>query len=197
MITYLNEMFTFSSEVLLEKIQQSITSSQIDVDKVKFRNDLTESTCMLVLDGLEYTFSHRSFQEYFAAYFLCRVKTDEFERILPSLVQRGSFDNVLNMVSEMNKEKFEESWALPVLKILCESVKGIDARKNCIGYILKLIPGKAFLRFRPSLNPKGPRHFSIAIQGDGKGRNGKLNTKEYISAARHALYIGAMEYSTK
>lgn len=135
MITYVRKLLTFSADTLLGFIQQSISSSQIIVDKVQFRNDLTESTCMLVMEGLDFTFSHRSFQEYFTAYFLSRVKVDEIERIVPKLVEiNGVFDNVLKMLSEMNSEKFEEAWTLPALNKMCDAVREIDAKETPIRY---------------------------------------------------------------
>lgn len=147
MITYARKLLTFSSDALLGFIQQSILSSQIITDKVQFRNDLTESTCMLVMDGLDYTFSHRSFQEYFTAYFLSRVKVDEIERIVPKLVEiNGVFDNVLKMLSEMNSEKFEESWSLPALERMCNSVQNIDAKQKPIEYCEAVI-GKIVVYF--------------------------------------------------
>jgi hypothetical protein len=160
-ITYMRELYTFSSDRTLEIIQQSIHSSQIDADKLQFRNDLTESTCMLVLDGLDYTFSHRSFQEYFSAYFLSRIKPDEFERVLPRLVLRDTFDNVLNMISEMSKEKFEEAWALPALRKLCERVKDVDGSKNHIGYATRLIGGEPKLIF-----PRPEGHLMVSFRYD-------------------------------
>lgn len=135
MITYIKKSISFSSDTVLNHIQQSITSSQIIVDKGLFRNDLTESTCMLVLDGLDYTFSHRSFQEYFTAYFLARVKVDEIERVVPKLVEiNGPYDNVLKMLSEMNNEKFEEAWSLPTLKRLVKATRNIDANKHPVAF---------------------------------------------------------------
>jgi hypothetical protein len=139
MFTYMRDMYAFSSDKVLEVLQQSIDASQIEVDKVLFRNDLTESTCMLVVDGLDLTFSHRSFQEYFSAYFLSRVKVDEFGRALPQLIKKSTFDNVLKMVSEMNKEKFEETWTLPALNRLCESVKDINAKTDVVKFTLALL----------------------------------------------------------
>lgn len=135
MYTYVNGLLTFSSEELLTILQQSIVASQIDTNKTLFKNDLTESTCMLALDGLSYTFSHRSFQEYFAAYFICRVKSDEFERAIPQLVRRGKYDNVVLMASEMNREKFEETWALPMLDLFWDSVKDVDAKNDYVGFL--------------------------------------------------------------
>jgi hypothetical protein len=156
-ITYLKDLTTFSSESVLQFIQQSINSSQIEVDKVHYKNDLTESTCMLAADGLDYTFNHRSFQEYFTAYFLSRVKADEFQRALPKIVQRGRFDNVLKMVSEMSKEKFEEAWALPTLRLLCDRVKGVNAQRNCVRFAQRMFGVRPHIMFR------GPESEDIMI----------------------------------
>src|ERR1700730_3712649 len=100
--------------------------------------DLVQCTCMLARDGLDYVFNHRSFQEYFVAYFFARIKVEEFERVAPRLMDR-LMDNVFLMMSEMNKEKFEESWALPQLNSLCEITKEIDPAANPIGFLRALV----------------------------------------------------------
>jgi hypothetical protein len=100
--------------------------------------DLVQCTCMLARDGLDYVFNHRSFQEYFVAYFFARIKVEEFERVAPRLMVR-LMDNVFLMMSEMNKEKFEESWALPQLNSLCEITKEIDPAANPIGFVRALV----------------------------------------------------------
>src|SRR5258708_8253234 len=102
---------------------------------------------MLVMDGFNYTFSHRSFQEYFGAYFVWRVKVDEFERALPELARRGIYDNVITMVAEMNREKFEETWALPTLELLWSGVKDIDARADYAHSVRPRIAWRASLLF--------------------------------------------------
>jgi len=184
MITYMREIYTFSANLVLELIQQSITSSQINVDKDSFRNDLTESTCMLVLDGLDYTFSHRSFQEYFTAYFLSRVKVDEFENALPRLLQRGGFDSVLKMVSEMSKEKFEEAWALPALDRLCSVVKKFDAKKDCVALAVALLGGKA--SFFVDIDKSSDCLFVVHFSERDDNRRSK---RDYgLGAIRAALY---------
>lgn len=134
MITYARQIKSFSSEQSLEFIQRAITASQIDVNKSLFRHDLVESTCMLILDGLDYTFSHRSFQEYFSAYFMSRVKVDEFANLMPRLVGRATQDTVVSMIAEMNREKFEESWALPFLIQLHDRTKHLDAVTDIVEF---------------------------------------------------------------
>ena len=134
-ISYLKEIFRFTESNALEILSKSIVSSQINVNKEDMLEDLVQCTCMLARDGLDFVFNHRSFQEYFVAYFFARIKVEEFERVAPQLIVRGSMDSVFLMMSEMNKEKFEESWALPQLNILCEITNEIDPAANPIGFL--------------------------------------------------------------
>ena len=134
MITYARKTNSFTSDQTLNFIQQAIDSSQIVADKSAFRNDLIESVCMLIRDGLEYTFSHRSFQEYFTAYFLSRVKADEFATIFPRIIDRATSDSVVGMVADMNRERFEEAWALPFLVDLEKRIGDVDALQDCISF---------------------------------------------------------------
>ena len=137
-ITYLKESFSFGESTALETLEKCIAASQILTNKEDMLNDLVNCTCMLSRDGLEYVFSHRSFQEYFMAYFVSRVKTEEFDRIAARLAARGQTDSVLTMISEMNKEKFEESWVLPQLERIWSVIKDIDPSKEIFDYILTL-----------------------------------------------------------
>jgi predicted NACHT family NTPase len=136
--SYMKEAFRFTESSALETLSKSIVSSQIDVKKEDMLEDLVHCTCMLARDGLDYVFNHRSFQEYFVAYFFARIKVEEFERVAPRLMVR-LMDNVFLMMSEMNKEKFEESWALPQLNSLCEITKEIDPAANPIGFVRAMI----------------------------------------------------------
>lgn len=135
MISYLRKCYDFSEGAALEIIAKSISASQIAVDKDSYRKDLTETTCMLVRDGLDYTFSHRSFQEYFVAYFMSRVKTDKYDKFMPLILSHGSFDNVIQMLFEMNQEKFEEDWALPNLENLKIALESQNPRQDIIRYV--------------------------------------------------------------
>src|SRR3984893_16468960 len=100
-ISYMKETFRFTESAALETLSKSIMSSQIDVNKEDMLEDLVKCTCMLARDGLDYVFNHRSFQEYFVAYFFARIKVEEFERVAPQLIVRGSMDNVFLMMSEI------------------------------------------------------------------------------------------------
>jgi hypothetical protein len=134
-ISYLTENYRFTIARALETLSKSITASQIVVDKEKMLEDLEQCTCMLIKDGLEFAFSHRSFQEYFVAHFFSNVKPKEFEKFSSKLAVRGDVDDVLLMISAMSADVFEETWALPRFQKICEELSGIDFHKNIIGFI--------------------------------------------------------------
>lgn len=133
--TYMRKLFRFSEGVALQHLDQSLKSAQITADKSGMMRDLVECTCMLVPDGLEFEFSHRSFQEYFFAYFIARIRPDEISKFMPILSERSGSDGIVPMIAEMNAEKFEEDWALPQLEILCTKVEGIDAQIDPLAFI--------------------------------------------------------------
>jgi hypothetical protein len=72
---------------------------------------------ILQRDGLFLTFSHRSFQEYFTAYFICRSPALKLSHVLDQL-QRKTSDSVLRMAFDMNRNLIEREWILPKLKEL-------------------------------------------------------------------------------
>jgi len=113
---------------------------------------------------------------------------------VPKLVARATFDNVLKMISEMNKEKFEEDWALPSLELLCKSVKGIDPARNCVGFGSAMFGRKAFLMVNPQFRAGGNLivHFlsdqeSKTLQGQRPAHHTRMEHSPQ-SNIRMALY---------
>ena len=85
-------------------------------------------------DGLNYCFTHRSFQEYFTAYYIVNhaVKQQVFERIC----EKYYSDNVVDMAFSMNKEIIEDNWILPKINKILD-LKPID--KNSINSKIKFL----------------------------------------------------------
>jgi hypothetical protein len=186
-VSYLREIFGMSEAGALELLEKSIQASQIVTDKQSMLNDLVQCTCMLSRDGLEYVFSHRSFQEYFTAYFISRVKIEEFDKIAPKLAARGQSDSVLMMVSEMNKEKFEEVWVVPQLRRLWEAVQNIDPGKNPVSFLEALTERRQpdlLIRISPESKEKDTRFF----WGFGGDPPGTTHEKCTLADARASIY---------
>lgn len=101
--SYFSQQFEFTEHQLKERIQESkerFSSYKFTVED--YEEDLTLSVCMLVRDGLEYQFSHRSFQEYFAAWYTCKLTDDVQTKLLTSWFDESDSvisDEYMTMIS--------------------------------------------------------------------------------------------------
>ena len=66
-ITYLKERFSFSRTELREALQAALNLEKFSINIDHLTNDMIESTCLIQIEGTDYIFTHRSFQEYFSA----------------------------------------------------------------------------------------------------------------------------------
>ena len=88
-----------------------------------FISDLEDSVCLMRREGLDYRFTHRSFQEFFAACFIKELRDDQQKMVCIKLIAgryntRFSPDSVLNMLYDMSEKRFEQNVILPTLQEL-------------------------------------------------------------------------------
>ena len=117
-ITYTKGMLEFTYEELREIIKQ-IKISRVDFKAENYIFDLENSLCVIYKEGIKYTFSHRSFQEYFTAVFLKELSDDNLQKYGVQLIKKEPFrtnhDSVFEMLYDMIEERFEKNILLPVL----------------------------------------------------------------------------------
>lgn len=118
--SYFTGELEFSESRLREYIQKAkvkFPMLQFSVDN--FIEDLTLSVCMFVKDGLCYRFSHRTFQEYFAAWYTCKI-TDELQyKLLTSWLGESNAvatDEYLDMLFDLQPEKVNKVIFCPGIK---------------------------------------------------------------------------------
>jgi hypothetical protein len=117
MISYKKSQFEFTTLSALDLIKKATGLARVQVDPMSFLKVLEESVCILRPEGLIYIFSHRSFQEYFAAVFIARGSSDELRPLLDVLAARRG-DIVIPMAMEMNRDLLEREWVLPRIREL-------------------------------------------------------------------------------
>jgi len=125
MASYSKRNVSFSREKAINYLDNSKKLTGIDFSSENFLRDLLESVCILYKDGIYYTFTHRSFQEYFAAYFLAHFNTPKRKQILKKLVVPGQRDNVLLLLYEMNPEAVEKDLIIPVFQEMLDDAKKV------------------------------------------------------------------------
>lgn len=110
--SYYDQNYEFTIFDLSEIIDDVKKIEKIEVNTNDFIKDLIESVCIIKLEGLTYTFTHRSFQEYFAAYCISRVAIRNVDHIFSEFSNRYS-DSVLKMVYDINADVLREKYIIP------------------------------------------------------------------------------------
>ena len=124
--TRLRELINLSKEKFKDKFNFNIDD---------FQEDLVHSVCMLVKEGLEYRFSHRSFQEYFAAWYTCKLPDVTQEKLLNNWIkERNGFEseNYFKMLYDLQSEKVNTV-------ILREPISEISKKYEELGYSVTLL----------------------------------------------------------
>ncbi|PTM95218.1 NACHT domain-containing protein [Mycoplana dimorpha] len=110
--SYYDENFEFTDVNLNETIDKAKSIEGIDVVNENFIKDMSESICLLKKEGIVYSFTHRSFQEYFAANCIARVANRNVEKMFFEFSNRYN-DSVMQMVYDINTDLFREKYIVP------------------------------------------------------------------------------------
>lgn len=128
LFTYYKEKFEFKEAEIHEYVQKSIEhvnltkdpNNQITCTVEEFLHEVLDAVNLMTKDGIMYLFIHRSFQEYFSAYWIISVDSKRTDKILEDICLRPN-DNVFVLCYQMNKAKVDENYVLPYYKRLIDS----------------------------------------------------------------------------
>jgi len=137
MYAYDARKLEFNHTEALEYLEVSQRTVAIDVKKEDYLNDLIQAVCLLVQDGLQIVYAHRSFQEYFAARFICEAKPTVQKRLIEKYARSVRHDSVFDMIHEMRPEVIESLFVIPGLNSLFQSIKfkGEISYNNFKGFV--------------------------------------------------------------
>lgn len=193
--SYFNGEFQFSEARLRSYIQTAKQKfDRFNFSVEDFQEDLTQSVCMLIKEGVVYHFSHRSFQEYFAAWYTCKLVDDIQSKLLLNWIKESESifsDSYFLMLFDLQSEKVNKI-------ILCPILKEIQKLYTQYGYSLEflnnLFEGLRFNRRRTS-EKKDIYSTSLTIKNKylcyGLMLNNKLNKFPYGNSdndAEKAVY---------
>ena len=121
--TYDKRRFHMTRSEALEYLERCKKILQIKFDSNDYLLDAEQAVCLLIEDGLLIAFSHRSFQEFFVARFICDSKPDVQEKLIEKYSKHFLSDSVFELVSEMNPELMERCLIIPQLERLEKYLK--------------------------------------------------------------------------
>ena len=146
--------FAFASKELFKK--NSLSQRQLEesfanatrISDVKcsiegFKTDVTETICLMVKDGLDTAFIHKSIQEYYAARFIHTLEDkDKAKEILESIGSENIFDwaSELQFLEDFKDKTFENSIGIPhAVKLLDELCLKKKKREVSIQKLIKFL----------------------------------------------------------
>ena len=137
--TYFKHKTEFSRDEMMEYLHKSCKKIENFVPE-DYLYDLLNSVCVMYKDGLYYRFTHRSFQEFFTAFFLKEQTDENMQKVVLQYIyeEKSSvfLENMLPMLYDMTNERFEICVLLPFLEKLEEE---LSQRDDAFQYYLSRI----------------------------------------------------------
>jgi len=109
--SFFKNQYEFTEKSALENIAKA-KEKAYSFDEFKdmdFLNDMIKAACMLIPEGLNYRFAHRSFQEYFAAVYTTQLSDDEQKQFIISWLKSESSrltTDFLDILCELQPDRF-------------------------------------------------------------------------------------------
>lgn len=125
-LTYEKRLFKMSRTTCLDYISKSSGVVSESFKSSDYLADLLSAACLLMEDGLDISFSHRSFQEYFVAYFVSKASSVIQENLIASYWQAGDSDSILSLLYEIHPEVVEKVLIIPKLEDLFRCLGVVD-----------------------------------------------------------------------
>jgi len=194
-LSYLEQDFTFSNTLLNDYLRQAKSLSGLSVDTSKYKEDLLKSVCILTQDGISYSFTHRSFQEYFAALYVKSCDPEYRRKLLNRFSIMGGGESVLNLYFEMDRINLEKELIVPFMKKFIEKVNAESTERGRVQVFAEHTITKLWIhRIIRSPNGEGskkPYYFIGPSMLDGeKHVSDSLSLIFFIEMQYGALYPG-------
>ena len=126
LLTYDKRIFRMSRMDCLEFIDQSKKNLKYDFDRQDFMQDLLGATCLLVEDGLQVAYTHRSFQEYFVSLFILGESLEVQTELVDRFWDPISDESIVELVYEQNPAMIERVLFIPFLDKAFEALGVVD-----------------------------------------------------------------------
>lgn len=185
LITYYEEKFEFTASELEIYISKSLRFFSKKIESNDVQKDFIESVCILQKDGLNIVFTHRSFQEYFAAYCISRVTDRKLELFFSKFSKRYN-DQVIKMVFDMNKDLVVSKYMLPSIEKFNDVIKSSSRGGAVLAFMERM--GASFdimfrqkIKFSSDVNSSNvDRPYHILFNSEGELSDLVLNMERLM-----------------
>ena len=153
--THFKSQYFFKKQDVLDAIgyikrEKGYNDKLWNIDDKKLLNDLSVAINILVVDGVYYTYPHKSFQEYYVANFINNKSEQNRKRIYAKFIQKiykGDSSlltqSLFSMLYEMDKKILISDFILPLLHGLKERINNlqmpVDMEEYKVAHILSMM----------------------------------------------------------
>ena len=135
--SFLASDYSFTKDEILKYIDRARKKCDLPVSFTaeSFLKDLTDTVSMLVKDGTKYIFIHRSFQEYFAAYYTSLLSDDDQKKLFDILGDNCDWIGLrayLYFLKSIEAKRYYTSLIYPYFAPIIKSSLGNDYTLNLI-----------------------------------------------------------------
>lgn len=124
----------FNYHDLVDTASKSIKKLGIDICPEELIKDITDVTCLLVNDGDEWRYIHKSIQEYFAASHIKNQPESNAQKIYTEFVRklRPDWANELSFLNEIDFYRYSKYYFIPCVKKLLKINTNIESFKPVV-----------------------------------------------------------------
>jgi len=114
--SYIGGKTNLTDSEIFQYAQKSSDFLGFNIDCDSFKRDLVNNICFLQLDGIDYIFIHRTFQEYFAALFVSgRPEREWLEAAL--MLPNNSAESAIKILFSINKSRFDSAILYRIIEL--------------------------------------------------------------------------------
>jgi len=144
--------FSFSPTKVLHYLDKGKPLCHVEYDSAAVLGDSLQAVCLLIQDGLDITFAHRSFQEYFVARYVQRSPPPTQKVLIERFARLHQFDSVMSLLHEMDSYAVEKFYILPAIEKLRKQMR--VTKKVGVTHYLRYVK-YYFESFNTVMNPDG------------------------------------------
>lgn len=137
LMTYDKRSFSMPKRDCLEHIEKCKKNLSFNFGTEEYLYDCLEAVCLLIEDGLDISFTHRSFQEYFVALYLSSCEEKIQKILLEKYVNYMHEDTVFTILFEISPRVLEKFILIPYLEEIFNTIgaKSEFTYENFINFI--------------------------------------------------------------
>lgn len=121
--SYFDKKIRFTQEEINVYLRRAKKILKIEFNEYEYLKDLLQSVSLLIQEGFYYTFTHRTFQEYYTSFFIMNADSNTRKPLLNIVFERVTYERTLDIAFEINKDIFENDFLIPILHKIREYTK--------------------------------------------------------------------------